>query len=104
MRICGAFFAAREGIFMSKDEMKHTRLTVDERNKITLDGVDHIVSFDDGLVTLDIGCSRVSVEGEGLKIESLCPTDGEIIITGRVDGVFYTREKKAGGGLLKIFG
>lgn len=89
---------------MSKESIRHTQVKIEERSKITLDGVNHIVSFDDGYVALDIGGYRLSVEGEGLKIESLSQESGEIIITGKVDGVFYSKEKKVRGGLWRLLG
>ena len=85
-------------------QMRHTDLRVKERNKIILNGVCNVIGFDESYVTLDIGEGRVCIEGQGLKIESLSREGGEIEISGRVDGVFYSKEKKAKGGLAKLFG
>ena len=85
-------------------QMRHTDLRVKERNKIILNGVCNVIGFDESYVTLDIGEGRVCIEGQGLKIESLSREGGEIEISGRVDGVFYSKEKKAKSGLAKLFG
>ena len=85
-------------------QMRHTDLKVKERNKIILNGVCNVIGFDESYVTLDIGEGRVCIEGQGLKIESLSREGGEIEISGRVDGVFYSKEKRAKGGLAKLFG
>ena len=89
---------------MAKEEMKHTSLNVRERNRLTLNGVSNIESFDDGYITLEIGEGRISVEGEGLKIESLCREGGEIQITGKINGVFYSDKKKLSGKFRGLFG
>ncbi|MBO7196909.1 MAG: YabP/YqfC family sporulation protein [Clostridia bacterium] len=84
--------------------LKHTDLRVKERNQIILNGVCNVIGFDESYVTLDIGDGRVCIEGQGLKIESLSREGGEIEITGKVNGVFYTKEKKAKGGLARLLG
>ena len=61
-----------------KDEIRHTNLNVKERNRLVLNGVSNIESFDEGYITLEINEGRISVEGSGMKIESLSRDDGEI--------------------------
>ncbi len=89
---------------MAKEQTKHTDLHVKERNKLTLNGVCNVVSFDEGYITLETSDGRVCVEGEGLKIESLVRESGEIEIVGKIDGVFYTEQKKKTKGISKLFG
>ena len=89
---------------MSKAESMHTTLSLNERNKLTLNGVSNIESFEPSYITLEIGDSRVFVEGQNLKIESLNKENGEIMITGRIDGVFYGEKKKLVGKFRGLFG
>ena len=89
---------------MGKDEIRHTTLNVKERNIITLNGVTNVRGFDEGYVTLETSEGRICIEGEGLKIESLSRDGGEIQITGRIDGAFYTKDKKVKNGLRGLFG
>ena len=89
---------------MAKEEMRHTGLTVKERNKLSLNGVSNIESFDEGYITLETNEGRICIEGQGLKIESLSREGGEIQITGKIVGVFYSEKKKLGGRLSKLFG
>lgn len=89
---------------MAKEQMKHTDLKVKERNRLTLNGVTNVESFDEGYVTLATSDGRVCIEGEGLKIESLARESGEIEIVGKINGVFYTEQRKKGGRLSKLFG
>lgn len=89
---------------MAKEEMRHTGLSVKERNKVTLNGVTNIASFDEGYVTLETSEGKICIEGAGLKIESLSREGGEIEITGRINGVFYTQNKKGKSPFTKLFG
>lgn len=104
--ICGAFFSAhcRKDFTMAKEQTRHTDLHVKERNKLTLNGVCNVASFDESYVTLATTDGRVCIEGEGLKIESLARESGEIEIVGKIDGVFYTEQKKKGKTFSKLFG
>ena len=89
---------------MVNGESKHTSLSVNERNRLTLNGVSNIESFEASYVTLEIGDSRVFVEGTGLRIESLNKENGEIQITGRIDGVYYGEKNKLAGKFRGLFG
>ena len=89
---------------MSKDEIKHTDLSVKDRNKLILNGVSNIASFDESYVALDTNEGKICIEGSGLKIESLARDGGEIEISGRINGVFYTQNKKVKGPISKLFG
>ena len=89
---------------MAKEEIRHTALTVKERSRITLNGIMNVLSFDESYVTLETNEGRICIEGEGLKIESLSQNGGEIQITGRVNGVFYSKEKRGKGAFYRLFG
>ena len=88
---------------MAKEEIKHTSLSIKERNRLTINGVLNIESFDDSYITLEIGEGRISVEGVGLKIESLSKEGGEILVSGKINGVFYN-EKRVTGKFRGLFG
>ena len=87
-----------------KNYPKHTSIVVDNRKKLVINGVINIEGFDDEEVTLLINEGKINVEGSGLKIESLTKDNGEIIIMGEINGVFYSREKLSKGLISKIFG
>ena len=88
---------------MAKEEIKHTGLTVKERNRLSLNGVSNIESFDEGYITLETSEGRICIEGQGLKIESLSREGGEIQITGKIIGVFYSDKKKNVGRFYGLF-
>lgn len=89
---------------MPKEEIMHTNLNIKERNRISLNGIMNVESFDEAYVTLETSEGRICIEGQGLKIECLSQMGGEIQITGRINGVFYSKEKKNKGAFAKLFG
>lgn len=89
---------------MAKEEMRHTDLSVKDRSRITLNGVTNVASFYDGYVTLETNEGKICIEGVSLKIESLSREGGEIEITGKINGVFYSQNKKGKTTFGKLFG
>ena len=89
---------------MPKEEMRHTNLNVKERNNLTLNGVCNVIGFDEEYVTLATSDGRIIIEGEGLKIESLSKQGGEINISGKISGVFYSEKRTLKSPFSKLFG
>lgn len=73
------------------DNTKQT-MTLVNRERLTLNGVNNVESFDDEFLALSTERGRVCVEGENLKIESLSKDGGDIMIVGKVSGVYYSDE------------
>ena len=72
-----------------------------DRQNIKINGVEEVISFDEGEVVLQTSCGGMTVEGEGLHIGVLSVEQGVVEVDGRIDGVFYfdnTAQKK------KLFG
>lgn len=84
-------------------EKEYGRLVIENRKKLVLDGVSHVIGFDEGYVSLDTKLGRVVIEGEGMKIESLSKEEGTIYIIGDISAVFYTETKEKNGVLRRIF-
>ena len=89
---------------MANNEMKHTGFTVKGGEKLTVDGVRTVESFEPTYVTLELVSGGMNVEGENMKIESLSQQGGELIIVGKIDAVMYSKPKKKNGFLSGIFG
>ena len=75
-------------------------MTVTDRHTLTLNGVKNVESFDEEFVSLATEGGRVSIEGNELKIESLSKDGGNILIVGRISGVYYSDEAPKGRGFL----
>ena len=79
-------------------------VTLVERETLALNGVNNVESFDEEFVSLSTARGRVCVEGEGLKIESLSKDGGNILICGKINGVYYSDEPTKAKGLFgKMF-
>jgi sporulation protein YabP len=77
---------------MDISDTKQT-LTVKDRGEVTVDNVRNVVGFDESYVTLETEMGKITVEGGGMRIESLTRDDGKIEIKGRIDGVYYSTDK-----------
>ena len=73
-------------------------LCLKDRAVLELDGVVNVESFTEDALTLATRAGGVSVEGSNLKIEDLSKGDGKILVTGKIDGIFYldSGEEKRG--------
>ena len=86
------------------NEITHTGFSVKRNGKLYVDGVKSVDSFEAEFVTLELSCGGMNVEGDKMKIESLTQSSGEVVITGNITGVFYTKQPKKKGLIASIFG
>ena len=89
---------------MSTEKIIHTELYIKDKNTLRLNGVTNVDSFDTDFVALSLSDGKVSAEGQGLKIISLTKESGEIEISGRITGIFYSDVKKKEKSFKKLFG
>ena len=64
---------------------------------LNINGVEDIAGFDEGIVILETRLGRISVEGDGLKIESLTRDDGAVFIRGKISGIYRSEKEKKRG-------
>ena len=78
------------------------------REKMSVDGVRDVISFDEGQVTLVTACGELVVEGKGLHVGVLNLQSGRVELDGEIDELFYVCEKdpseKRRGFFGRIFG
>ncbi|MCR4962633.1 MAG: YabP/YqfC family sporulation protein [Firmicutes bacterium] len=70
------------------EENKQT-LTVTDRNRLHVDGVSSVVSFDSERIELNGVLGGITVEGEGLTVASLNLDQGQVSIEGQITAVAY---------------
>lgn len=75
---------------------KHS-LSLKNREKLTLDGVSEVVSFDEGSVVLETALGLLTVEGTGLHVTKLLLDVGEVSVEGEISLLAYStgHEKRA---------
>ncbi|MBR6594565.1 MAG: sporulation protein YabP [Clostridia bacterium] len=85
----------------------HNKLTssaiLTGRAHLSLTGIGEVISFDEGLVTLDCQGTVLAVSGEGLSIVKLSLESGEVGISGKIDAIVYTDEQQKRGLFSKLF-
>ena len=77
-------------------------ITVAAREKITVTGVEEVISFDDGSVIMATAGGTLTVDGSGLNVTKLDLVGGEVVICGHFIGTYYVDPKKRSG--KRLFG
>ena len=77
------------GKVQSKSQAKDHTLTLENRAKLFLNGIEEVVSFDERTVVLNTALGAMSIEGEGLHILSLSLENGHVTVEGHIDAIFY---------------
>ena len=81
-------------------------LILENRGKLSISGVNDVLSFDDQVVMVDTELGLLTVKGESLRINKLSLDTSEVIIEGEISSLTYSQNKqdKSSGTLLsKIF-
>lgn len=82
-------------------------LVLENRGKLSISGVNDVLSFDDQVVMVDTELGLLTVKGENLRINKLSLDTSEVIVEGQISYLAYSQNKEnqnSGGGLLsKIF-
>lgn len=68
-------------------------LVLENRKKLTIDGVLNIDSFDDDYLEISTTLGKMVIEGNELKIEELRQENTKILISGDVSGIFYKENR-----------
>ena len=70
------------------------KLTLDERSKLTMTGVTEVVTFDDTLVVLHTTLGDLEIQGQDLKLRSLSPEGGQVMVDGRISALTYLEPRQ----------
>ena len=79
------------------------KLTLEDRQRLSISGVAEVESFDETVVILHIEDATLIIRGEGLHLRSL--EGGQVLVDGRIDALVYEQKGPTGKGLLqRLFG
>lgn len=81
-------------------------LVLENREKISISGVNDVLSFDDQIVILETSLGLLTIKGENLRINKLSLDSEEVIIEGEINTLSYSEkeiERKTSSILGKIF-
>lgn len=65
------------------------RLTLEDRQRLTVSGVEEVESFDESGISMVTGQGTLVVRGSGLHIEQLSVDGGQLQVEGQVDSLTY---------------
>ena len=92
---------------MSENRMnfKNQNILIEDRNRITITGVEQVESFNDNTIILKTVKGGMTIKGEGLNIEKLNLDDGNVKIDGIINGIIYSdKDSSQKGNIIgKIF-
>ena len=81
-------------------------LVLENREKLSISGVNDVLSFDDQIVILETQLGLLTVKGENLRINKLSIDCEEVVIEGEISNLAYSEkdtERKGNSLLGKIF-
>lgn len=88
-----------------KEDLKHDVL-IKSRQRMEMTGISDVSSFDEEEIVVQTAETGMSIEGENLKIEKFNSENGELVLNGSINGMFYyskkaQKKKKGIGDLFK---
>ena len=82
-------------------------IILENREKLSISGVEHVSNFNSELIIVDTVAGIITIKGEDLDVKKLSLEDGNISITGMIDGMTYSDKgsisTKTSGFLSKMF-
>jgi len=76
-----------------KIEDKKSNLLLENRKKLTINGVIEVINFNENQILLNTDVGTMIVKGKELKMNKLDVQNGDVVITGKVDAFVYTSDK-----------
>ena len=81
-------------------ESKQSVVTLENRNKLTMTGVERVDAFSDRSILLTAAGGKVRIEGSGLKVLAFSEGSGNFAASGIVESIRFLA---AGGKAGKLF-
>lgn len=79
----------------SRINAKTQNIIIEDRNLISLTGVEQVDSFNENTIILSTIKGGLSIKGEGLNMSKLNLDDGSVKISGLVNSVIYISKEGA---------
>ena len=79
------------------------KLTLNERNSLSVSGVSEVISFDDAAVVMRTGMGLLTVHGQQLQLKNLSLEGGMVAVEGNVAALIYEQPRADRGFLGRFF-
>ena len=80
------------------------KLTLSQRNNLTMTGVTEVVSFDESAVVVRTDLGTLSVQGQELQLKTLSVEGGQVVVEGHITSLQYEEPRQPGGWVRRLFG
>ena len=88
---------------MAEEALPH-KLQLSDRSKLTMTGVSEVVRFEETVVVLRTTLGMLEIHGQELKLKTLSPEGGQMMVEGQVEAMLYAQSRQQGGWLSRFFG
>lgn len=78
----------------AKKEDKKSNLVLENRKKLSVIGVEEVVSFNDEIIVLNTNLGNLTIKGSGLKMNKLDVQNGDMMITGTINSLAYSGSER----------
>lgn len=85
-----------------KINLSHS-IILEERNKVSIGGVEDVVAFDEESIVLDTVKGRLIIKGDNIHITQFDTKTGDLWATGDFTALGYTSAEKTNGFFARIF-
>ena len=80
------------------------KLTLEDRNKLTMNAVTEVVSFEESTVVLQTELGTLVVQGRELKLKTLSLEGGQVAVDGEVTALVFEEPRTRRGWLGRLQG
>lgn len=74
-------------------EEPRSNIILENRKKLTLTGVEEVISFDDEKILLNTKLGFLTIKGSELKMNKLDVQNGDVIIVGNLASIVYSSKE-----------
>lgn len=88
-----------------KMTFKKQNVLMEDRNRVTITGVENVDSFNENIIILKTIKGRMTIEGQELNVGNLNLDNGSVKISGVINGILYSDKDSSQRGRIieKIF-
>ena len=88
---------------MEENRMPH-RLCLEGRERLSMTGAQEVLSFSEDAVVLGTSLGTLVVQGEQLRLKTLSPEGGQVVVEGTITAIGYETPRAGSGWLGRLFG
>jgi len=77
----------------AKIEDKNSNLVLENRKKLSITGVNEVISFNDQAIILTTNLGSLTLKGKNLKMNKLDVQNGDVMITGKINSFEYAEKE-----------